>query len=335
MPTVEIDYNSTSLDTVHGKKIDLDVIGAKEVYAFDSLLFVETSNPESYVTVLSLGDYHYVDGLCKKGRARNEFINPQATCKQLFKENGHTMLVMADNSTSTKIIDVTESLKRQYTVVTEIKNDIANSSSRGYSVYNNLTNEWFSYKPVSYVDPRDHIYNPPSFYFSKENYEYVVPVINKMMYFPSGTDYALWIYAGDVRLKPDGSKVVFSCFFMPYIFIFDSNKHTGTAYHKKGELTFYEDYPDDDVTDIDLYYQDVCATDDFIISLCGDGKQSEYDAYKRPVVRFFNWDGECLFAFYIDQQTYVITYDEINKKVIGLNERTEEIYEYDVEDYIQ
>ncbi len=65
-----------------------------------------------------------------------------------------------------------------------------------------------------------------------------------------------------------------------------------------------------------------------------DGKQNDYDTYKRPV-RFFNWNGECLLAFYIDQQTYSITYDSVHIKIFGLNERTEELFEYDVSDYIQ
>ena len=334
LPTVEIDYCATSLDTIHGNKIDVDIIGAREVYSCDNYLLVETTNSESYLTVLSLGDYKQLAHLCHEGRARNEFIKPRAICKQLFKKDGDVMLVMTDNDITTKIINVSESVKQQKTVVTNTE-DLLLRFSRGYSVYNDATNDWFIYRKVSYIDPRDGIYYPPRFYFHTSEKEEEIPVIKRMMNFPEGTAYPRWVYEGDLRMKPDGSKVLVSCFYMPYMFIFDTNKKKGIAYHERGKLSFYDDYPDDDLTDIDVCFIDACVTDDYIIGLCGDGKQNDYDENKRPVMRFFNWEGECLFGFYIDQRTYVFTYDSVNKKIIGLDERTETIYEYDVKDYIE
>ena len=334
LPTKEIGTLPSNIDTIHGAEVNLEILGAKEIYAFDNYLYVETKDPGSFLKVFSLGDYHHLADLCSRGRANNEFISPRSVCKQLYKQDDKIMLVMFDNQITVKTIDITESIAQNTTKIHKTEDAILHSG-RGSCLYNNTTDEWFVHKKVSYVDPRDHIYYPPRFYFIKGNKEEEIPVFKRMMSFPENTDYPLFVYDGDLRLKPDGSKISFTSFNMPYILIFDANKKNGIAVHEMGKLSFYDDYPSDDLTDIDLFYLDACVTDDYIICLCGDGKQNDYDEFKRPVVRFFSWEGEYLFGFYIDQRTYNIAYDRINRKVIGLDTRTEKIYEYDIKAFIQ
>lgn len=334
LPTIEINPLSSKVDTIHGSIINIEAFGAMDIYSFDNLLFIETNDNSSFLKVYSLDNYEHLADLCPSGRASNEFLNPRSVCKQLYKEGDRVMLVMTDNHITNKYIDITESILNKKTVVTKTE-DALLSSRRGYCLYNNTTDEWFVYKKVSYIDPRDQIYYPPQFSFYKKNKEDEIPVFKKMMNFPEGTNYPLFIYEGDLRLKPDGSKISFTCFNMPYIFLFDTNSRNGVAIHEMGKLSYYDDYPSDDVTDIDLFYLDACVTDDYIICVCGDGKQNDYDEFKRPIIRFFNWEGECLFGFYIDQRTYAIAYDSIKKRVIGLDTRTELLYEYDVKDFIK
>lgn len=333
LPTTEIDSTALQFDTIWGKQVDIDVVGAREIYSFDNLLFIESKDPKAFVKVYSLGNYDSIAELCAKGRASNEFINPRSVCKQLYKDGDHIMLLMFDNVDVQKTVDVTESIEKHYTVVSKSETSLTNET-RGSSVYNNVTDEWFVNKRVSYIDPRDHIYFPPQFYFSKNGVEKEVPVISELMNFPEDSSYPLYVYEGDLRLKPDGSKISFTCYNMPYIYVFDANNKTGKAFHECGKLSYNDDYESDDVTDIDLFYLDACVTDDYIICVYGDGKQSEYDANKRPIIKFFNWDGKCLFGFYPDQRIYNIAYDDNAHKLIGLDVRTEKVYEYDVQEFL-
>ena len=334
LPTKEIGPLPSNIDTIHGVAVNMDILGAKEIYSFDGLLFVETKNPSSFLKIFSIGDYQHLVDLCTKGRANNEFISPKSVCKQIYKHDDKIMLVMFDNQIIQKTIDITESIAKKTTVIHKTE-EAKLHTGRGYCLYNNNTDEWFVYKKVSYIDPRDHLYYPPRFYYLRGNKEEDIPVFKKMMDFPENTDYPLFVYEGDLRLKPDGSKISFTFFNMPYFFIFDTNQKNGVAFHEMEKLSFYDDYPSDDLTDIDLFYLDTCVTDDYIICLCGNGKQNDYDEFKRPIIRFFNWDGEYLFGFYIDQRTYNIAFDRNHQKVIGLDTRTEKIFEYDVEAFIK
>lgn len=185
----------------------------------------------------------------------------------------------------------------------------------------------------------DGIFFPPRFTISDSKNETEISVFGRMMYYPKNppqSSYPLQIYQGEMRMKPDESKVVFAHYFMPYLFIFDINKRNGLAIHFSGKKTFEDDFSNDDPKDVDMGISDVCLTDDFIIMLCPNGKYRKYISLNlRPIVRFMNWEGKYLFSFYVDQLVSRIAYDERNKQIFCFNTNSETIYKYDVKKYLK
>ena len=238
-------------------------------------------------------------------------------------------------------VDITESLEQKHTVINEVFPLIVNRT-RGYSMYIPKENKWLNHYLVSYgKDPMDGIFYPPRFTISnskKEN-ETEIPVFGRMMYCPINnqrSSYPLQIYQGNMRMKPDESKVVFANFFMPYLFVFDINKRNAIAIHVIGKKTFEDDFSDDDPTDVELGISDICLTDDYIIALCPNGRYRKYVSNNlRPIVRFLNWEGECLFSFYVDQIVSSMAYDERNKQIFCFSPTSETIYKYDVKKYFK
>lgn len=340
LPTKEISFGTEVTDTLVGTPV-IEKIGAQSIYSYDSLLFVEGRDPLSQLTVYACKTFQPIADLCIKGRAKNEFIYPRSWCQQFYKKNNHVMLIMSNNDYEMKTIDITESLEQKRTVINEVFPLIVNRT-RGYSMYIPKENKWLNHYLVSYgKDPMDGIFYPPRFTISnskKEN-ETEIPVYGRMMYCPINnqrSSYPLQIYQGNMRMKPDESKVVFANFFMPYLFVFDINKRNAIAIHVIGKKTFEDDFSDDDPTDVELGISDICLTDDYIIALCPNGRYRKYVSNNlRPIVRFLNWEGECLFSFYVDQIVSSMAYDERNKQIFCFSPTSETIYKYDVKKYFK
>lgn len=342
LPVVETSYETTDLDTVHGVPVISDIVGATNIYSEESILFVECPDATHQLKLYSINNnLEPIANLCTKGRAKNEFFDPRAACKQFIKEDEHTKLLMYDNYSIIKTIDITESIKQGNTIVDKVEAAPVNLRL-GRSIYLS-TGEWFNHYELHYDDPIDGEFYVPRFTigFNKDNsLDNEIPTFGKVM-FISEKNRGLYnfVYSGSMRLSPDNSKVVFTFFHMPYMFIFDLKERTGKAFHTESVLSFDKPYPDiTNSSEIAYGYGDIDVTDKYIICLCPEGTQGDYtDPLKRPVVRFFNWDGEYLFGFYVDKRTYYITFDENSGLLFGLETRggEERIYEYDIQKYLK
>lgn len=336
LPIKEVFVDAIAPDTIKGEIIG-EFPGTEQLYSYDSLLFVETKDPSGQLRVLSTKDHKQLINLCIKGRAKNEFIDARSFCNQFYINEGHVILVLSDNNFEMKMVDINESLIQNHTVVTKVVQPIVNAR-RGYSLYNPNKNEWFTHYNLSFEDPEDEVYYPPRFTVSDSDYskEYDIPVFGRLMDLPQHSSYPFFIYQGNMRMKPDNSKVVFAHFYMPYFFIFDLHNNDGLAVHAFGKTNFEDGYSPDDPTNIDLSINDVCVTDNYILALCPNGKQNGYVSNNlRPLIRCFNWEGDCLFSFTLDHIVCDIAYDETTKQLFALDNSREIIYRYEVSKFFE
>ena len=337
VPAIDMTYSVNFADTVFGQPVISNAIGTTNLYCIDSLLFLESTDPNGQLKAYSMNDYNIIANLCCKGRARNEFINPTSSCKQFFRREGHIFLLMYDNYSNIKMIDITESIKKKTTVVENVESAIVNSR-KGFSIYVSSQEKWFNYYKISYIDPRDG-YNPARFTISNNEKEKEIPIYGDAMELSEGNEgLKNFVYEGSMRIKPDQSKIVFTTFYMPYMFIFDVKNGGVTVFHEKDKLSYCNPYPEiEDWTAIEYFYGDITVTDDYIICSCPYGTQGDYiDPARRPCIRIFNWEGEYLSNFFVDRRIFSITYDEEKKILYGLDtsEGQETIYKYDINQYV-
>lgn len=331
MPTKELALEMVCPDTIQGMSIG-SFPGVQFIYSHDSLLFLESTNPECQLQVLSCSTHASLANLCTKGRAKNEFIRATSYCNQFYEQNGHTMLIVCDEGNVMKSVDITESLRQKTTVVSNQFNPVVRSG-RGFSIYLPGKEKFFNHYQLSYDNPADEIYFPPRFTLTDMDgsNEYEYPVFGRLMTLPPHSSYPYFIYQGCMRIKPDESKVAFAHFSMPYLFLFDMKGNKHVALHNSEKMTFEDDYPNDDPTNIDACIPDMCVTEDYILALCANGKQNGYYSKGlKPMVRILNWDGDCLKSFTLGQVVSSIAFDEQSKQLFALDRKSEEIFVYDI-----
>lgn len=330
LPTKEQSLYDDKYDTLTNNNISIKELGASSIYAHNGFLFVERNDPKSQLLVYSCQDNAPVAYLCVKGRAKNEFNSAHSYCKQFMTINGKECLLMGDEkSLDIKMIDIDNSLAHNSTVIEDVKQVPLPTRNSGYSVYITDHNEWFNHN-LLYINPLEGYMEAPKFTITTNKKEKEIKTFGNIMDLTEDKLYVL--YQGKMRIKPDETKVVFAYIGMPYFFIYDIKKHNGIAVHDSLKMTF--DNPDEKEinNDIDLFALDVYTTNNYIAILSPNNSVTNYygqmDCF--PILRFFDWDGNYLKGVVLDKKIHEIAFDEISKKLYGLNIISEEIIQYDL-----
>lgn len=315
-------------DTLRGTLSDIAELGASKIYAYDTLLFVESMNPESQLHVYSLNTLQNLANLCSKGRSKPEFINPSNPSNQVYKVDNHFFIKMKNMNSKDKVIDITESIIHQRTIIAEEETGVR--LNEGSKLEIPSFNTSLVYSGVGYDDPRDAIFEPPKFAWHYKNGDHTeIPVFDNVVNVTQSPLFPIVLYKGGLRLSPDERTAVYYFICMNYMFIFDVENKSAFSLYKEGEQRFGEIFPDDPST-INVGYGDICLTNDYILALCPNGSEADYDdPNKRPLIRVFTIAGEYLDSRTLDYAVFNIAWDNDNKLLYGLDAQ-ERIYCYNL-----
>ena len=330
LPVKEVSLNSKNNQTITGIETDIEVAGARSIYAYDGMLFVETNNPKAQLEAFSIHNNQPIASLCMKGRARNEFNRACSYCKQFIQEGGKSYLFMGDESSlDIKMLDITSSISQQTTVVRDVLQSPLLSRSLGYSVFISPEDGWFChhlFRQYKNPDAPDIIEEKPYYAISNNNDEIIIPTFSEAVDLPQE------LFQGKMRIKPDRKKAAFAFIAMPYLFIYDLENAKGKAIHENEKNTFDSPETDELGNDLEMFALDVCTTDKYIILLCPDSRISQYYGPEScyPLLRVFDWSGQYIQAITLDKKVHEIAYDEKTGYLYGLDMMTEKIYQYNL-----
>src|SRR5574344_329187 len=117
----DIDYRNKTDFVLDGKLTDIEAIGMEDIIFCDSFLLVATSDPDGMIKVFNPTSFEEVARLCKKGRARNEFISMSVLYNRQYVKDGKTMIPVVNNGYMLEELDFTSSMQQNSTVTIPAK----------------------------------------------------------------------------------------------------------------------------------------------------------------------------------------------------------------------
>ena len=144
----EIDFVNKSDTMIDGVLVDISLpVGIEDFTMCDSLFMFLVDDPSAQLLVYSANDGHLLGRFCGKGRAKYEIIGPTMISGQIFKDsNGSILLPLREQRAAIKMVNITESLIRNRTVV----QDVRECNSIYYILLDNDINNTLEYFTANY-----------------------------------------------------------------------------------------------------------------------------------------------------------------------------------------
>lgn len=334
-PINEIEFANRADVQIEGSRIVIDEMGLDEVIASDSFLILLSANPAGYVSVLDINTYNTVAYLCRKGRARNEFMNSVTATKQIYYRNNELILPIVDNMQIVKEVNITESVKRGNTVVE--KTDECISIIDGYDIFlENDIEKRFEFRFCANDPVLENAYTLPEYYqISSPEKKEKIKVFPKMMDFQDPQRAAAF-YSGCLFKHPGRNLIVQPFQYMDYILFFDLDNGNNFAIHQSGSLSFDDLIPAKQGKTI-FHFCDCTVSDDFFIVLYKAGLYSRsFEDYSRanPEIIVFDWDGNYINSAKLGNEVHSITYDSNRKILYGIDRRYDSLYSFDLSNIV-
>lgn len=324
----EVDYSVSSDKILEGEHVDIDILGLQRIFVGDNYMVLFANDSRGMIKVFDLDSLIFLGTFCPEGRARTDLLNPDWSNLQLKKENGSLLLYVSGYSGEMKVINISESVANNKTIVENTYNTI--SAYTGYSLYLS-DNCWVDFENVSYDDPRDHIYYPPRFYVRNSKERDEIPLFGDIIK-PEIPSLTTNIYSGVMALKPDNTKCVYAMTILNYLHIFDLQNKSVTSMHQFDGGSLYGPTTVDYYNNISFAFYDLVTTDTRILALSYDQSNMtmETEGIQLPSLKIFDWDGNFITGVKLDTFIRWFAYDEIHKCLYGLNDIDEEIIKYNI-----
>lgn len=323
----EVDFLNETGDVIHGKLVKSEILGAEEIVVFDTLIMVNTKNPEGQLQVFSSNTLEHLGSFCKQGRARNEMVKANVPTEQAYYKNGHVILVMIDAPNTFKEVDITASLQSGNTVIVSSQECLPVGDGE-FMLLNNDFNYRYEFERNTYGN-EDITAIPTRYTVYKDGKKKELQIFNGLM--DIGPELPKLVpYTGGLYKHPNRNIVVqgFTC--MDYLLYMDFDADKYFAVHQKGSLTFNDTYVFDK-SPMPAYFTDGASSSKYLMFLYRHGKYTQQttvgDWY--PELLIFDWEGNYITGFKMDRDMHFIEYDEIHKVLYGLN-NDEELYAYDM-----
>lgn len=310
------EYDLNGDGVLQGEPLPLQVMGATDIVAVDSMLIVTTSNRDAMFSVINLGNLSDRVDFGKVGRARNEFPDtPSLFCKHYLEENGGDLILYVSVSGGTRSVNLTRSLAKGIMVPGPEEDE---EIPRWKTIVHLDGETNFSYSNKIMESPD--IGNVPYFSIIRAGEESQIPVYGQPVEAASQI-YYLYAYYGFLCRKPDGTKMAFAMTIKDYLHIMDMRESTAISIHRQGGA----DIDDKVDSSFKVQNQDADVSDDYIILLSphytGDGLSS---------IRIFDWNGRLVGCHTLDRQLEHITLDSENQVLYGLDNVNEIFYKFDL-----
>lgn len=323
----DVDFSNKDLE-VEGKFVT-EIIGAKSIFEYDTLLLVLTYNPAAQLMVFNTNTLDTLGEFCIKGRARNEFQELHTSVCQMYEKEGDVFATLYDGPYLVKEVNITESIRQGSTVVSNTVDVM--SLGNGVTVFlNKDLNQKFELLKNKYK-PDEEMREVPSVYTVKipDKKDKELKILRRVVYVEEDQK-RFMPYGGTIKKHPSKNIIVSTFRGLDYLVFFDLDNDKTFAIHQTGSATF-DDEPYVDTGEYHFSGAAHCA-EDYVMLVYNHGKDAmnEPDRSKRKAeVIIFDWEGNFITNIRLDRRIAFIGYDESQEKLFGITFR-EEIYEYDL-----
>ena len=323
----DVDFSNKDLE-VEGKFVT-EIIGAKSIFEYDTLLLVLTYNPAAQLMVFNTNTLDTLGEFCIKGHARNEFQELHTSVCQMYEKEGDVFATLYDGPYLVKEVNITESIRQGSTVVSNTVDVM--SLGKGPTVFlNKDLNQKFELLKNKYK-PDEEMREVPSVYTVKipDKKDKELKILRRVVYVEEDRKRDM-PYDSTIKKHPTKNIIVNMFRGLDYLVFFDLENNKTFAVHQTGSATF-DDEPYVDTGEYHFSGAAHCA-EDYVMLVYNHGKDAmnEPDRSKRKAeVIIFDWEGNFITNIRLDRRIAFIGYDESQEKLFGITFR-EEIYEYDL-----
>ena len=344
----EIDFVNKSDTLIDGNLVDISLpLGLQDFAMCDSMFLFLTEDVSAQLLVYSAKDGRLLGRFCGKGRAKYEIIGPTMISKQVFKDsNGSILLPLREQRAAIKMVNITESLKRNRTVV----QDVRECNSIYYILLDNDLNNTLEYIQAKYNDYYKDITEPPYFEIKRNGDEEGkrINVYPKVMNFEQMSD-ANNFYHGTMYKHPSRNMVVQPFVSMDYILFMDIDNNRYFAVHQMGSLSFDDNISalytvgEEDLKlmhegrELPYYFVETFCTESYVMTLyrAGDYCLSFDDEDKAcPELIIFDWNGNFIRSVKLAKPVHEFSFDSNTNIMYGVDMAEDVMYRFDLSDVI-
>lgn len=341
--TREVDFINQTGNVINGNILDIDVIGAKSIAIYDTLLMVTTTNRDALFQVYSTQTLKPLAMLCHQGRAKNEFSDGYIfNDAQVITRNGDLFVVLrGEGGTVLKEVNISASIKEGHTVIEGTTDNVPSGCDFVLGL-NNGIERLFCYNNHNFNLDRE-IYDVPSFSIVSEKKTKDIKIYRKLIDFENDRYSTFW-YTGNLCYHPKRNIVAQCMRTIDYIHIIDVDNDKYFSIHQLGTPTFKEiTVPNIIVDDVYVYdfnhFSESIGTEKFflVIYMNGDYRKEEMKRGNGEATELlaFDWNGNYLGGVKLDIFVQDIAFDTNSNLLYGLRIRDEKIVTFDLTDFIK
>lgn len=300
-------YYDENEKTIIGEPTGLEYEGeVDQSLLIDSLLLVKVEEPTGLLNVYTMPNFTYKTTLCKIGRARNEFSAPFFLLTQHYKKGSNTYITTVDKDIYVKEINLTESLKKGHTVVSDVDDCPSVYGNNKFLYLNNNIHQMFVYSNRAERGEKKSEYLVIDKVNDKRE---TINVFPKSMVTDeeSMKDYSF----GAIYKHPQKNIFVQLCQYIDYVLYFDLDNNTGFAVHREGAETLDDIAPDGRKI---VFACGGLATDDYLFAIHVMENEKEEEESSLLV---FNWSGDLIAGAKLIPNVNTLMYDEKQKVLYG------------------
>lgn len=325
---------------LEGKELDLEILGAKKLSVCGDWMIVNTSNKNAQVSLVNLNTLEEIAGICPEGKAKTDFRYPDFSIRQfVMEDDGHWKMIMKDNWSTIKYIDLTESAAQKRTVIDryfEEEEDTYHMSDYSTVYIDSIRS--FIFNGFDYDDGKE-CYVAPKFYCVDDTVKTEVVVFGDLNV--KDIDYnnyrsymRLYALTGNLYVSPDRRKFLYACSPTNYLNVIDYENCSAVTFIPEGGITYERALatsPDRSYPDV-MYCCDCAVENDFFIVLYvnDDVGENGETASASSCIRVIGWDGSLLGSAKLDQDFGSMAYDRERNRIFCMDPVYETIYSYDL-----
>lgn len=320
------------------KEIMSEYIDIEYLKLADTLIIAKLFSEEDYYyAVYAPSTLTEIMRIARIGNGPGEFSNGLSYYGQYTLDNNRIKIwVKGTNSNKLSLIDVSESINQNKTIVEDV---IKLSPETEYSTVFYIDSTKVvgrSYNSTPNMN-RLQIFNP------KENtIVKTIPLFPEVKNDNQNLQFIFYrynfLYVSSLTMKYDKTRFASAMNMFNRLDIFDANGNLLNSYIdkdniSKSQIRDYLSSTEQNLINLDVknYYMNACSTNDFIYTLYYNQKQADYPRKSIPItIRVFNWNAEPVCFIKVPDYLTSFSIDEKNGIIYGVAYHDEKILKYDI-----
>ena len=331
VPVRDVDYVDKTVDAPKDSVV-MEILGSNRIFVRDTFLIATTNDADGQLKVYSTNSWSLLGSFCKKGRARNEMLQFDIIPEQTYYKDDHLIVLVQEQRSAFIEVDITESLKRGYTVVQNIEETPSLNDGQviflDHDLNKRIESKYLDFDPES----RSRIM-PVRYYLVSDNKPKELKFFKSPMKTVENYDKRM-PYSGGIFKHSSRNLVVKMFTGMDYLLFMDLDSTNYFAIHQQGSLTFEGVY-DSEVEAFAPHFALSTTSEDFFMLTYFHGSYS-IDALRSdkgflPEILAFDWNGNYLTGLKMKHPIKGMGYDELHKMLYVLDFE-DKLHAYDFKD---